>query len=110
MSPAVRTQLATVQWFSLSADIDQAILCRLHAEARDAKAGEEMRAVVNGVLAAAKLMSGQDARMNTVLNSVQSSGVGADLDLSFTVPAELVDMVASAAHGSMGSMGGGRPQ
>jgi hypothetical protein len=103
MAPAMRNQLSSLQWFSLSADVDQAILCRIHAEAKNAAAGDELRAVVNGVIAAARMMANKDARMNTVLNSVQSSGAGADIDLSFTVPPDLIDMVATAARAPMGA-------
>jgi hypothetical protein len=102
LAPAMRNQLSSVRWFSLSADVDQSINCRLHAEAENEQSAEQVRSVVNGMLAAAKLMSNQDARLNTVLGSVQSSGVGPDIELSFTVPAELLDMVANAAHGATG--------
>jgi hypothetical protein len=33
---------------------------------------------------------------------VQASGAGSDIDLSFSVPADIIDLVATAAHGSIG--------
>jgi hypothetical protein len=102
MASAMRDQLSALQWFSLSADVDQAILCRVHAEAKDDQSGEQIRAVVNGMLGAARMLTNQDPRVATALNSVQASGVGPDIDLSFSVPPEMIDLVAAAAHGPIG--------
>jgi len=106
VAPSMRDQLSSLQWFSISADVDQAILCRVHAEAETPEAAANVRSVLNGMLAAARLMANQDARVNAILGSVQTTGVGSDIELSFTVPPDLVDVVASAAHAPMG---GARP-
>jgi hypothetical protein len=94
---AVRDQLAGLQWFSLSAAIDQAMSCKLRAEASNAEAGEALRGVVNGALAVARIMAGNDARLDTLLQSVQASGTGSKLELSFTVPAEALDALRQTA-------------
>lgn len=94
---AVRDQLAGVQWFSVSAAIDQTAQCRLRAEARDAEAGESLRGVVNGALAVAKIMAGHDTRLDGLLQSVQATGTGAELELSFSVPAEALEALRAVA-------------
>jgi hypothetical protein len=102
MATPMREQLSALQWFSLSADVDQAIICRVHAVAKDDQSGEQIRAVVNGMLGAARMLTNQDPRVSAALNSVQASGAGSDIDLSFSVPADIIDLVATAAHGSIG--------
>jgi hypothetical protein len=106
VAPSMRNQLQSLQWFSISADIDTSIQCRVHAEADTPEAAANVRSVLNGMISAARLMANQDARVNAILNSVQTAGVGQDIDVSFTVPSDLVDVVASAAHAPMG---GARP-
>jgi hypothetical protein len=104
MASPMREQLSALQWFSLSADVDQAIMCRIHAEAKDEHSGEQIRAVVNGMLGAARMLTNQDPRVSAALNSVQASGAGPDVDLSFSVPPDIIDLVATAAHGPMGAV------
>ena len=96
LPPQVRDQLASMQWFALTADVDRALVCRFRAEAKDVESGEQMRAIVNGALAMAKMMAGKDARYDGVLNSIQSTGSGQELEVSFTVPPEMLDLIASA--------------
>jgi hypothetical protein len=101
LAPGVRDQFGALQWFSMSADVDQTISCRIHAEARDAQSADELRSVVTGMVSAARLVANQDARVDGVLNSIQTSGVGPGIDVSFTVPPEMLDLVTNAAHGTL---------
>jgi hypothetical protein len=96
----VKDQLSAVQWFALSAGIDQAVTGRLRAEARDPEAGEQIRAVVNGALAMARLMADKDKRLDGVLNSVQATGTGVQIDVAFTVPPDVLDFLT--VSGSQG--------
>lgn len=94
---AMATQLSAIQWFSVSAGVDQAVTCRFRAEARDEKSAEDLRTMINGALAMARAMSGGDTRLASLLDSVQSSGSGAGMELSFTVPPDMLDLIGSAA-------------
>ncbi|MCC7009261.1 MAG: hypothetical protein IT184_10620 [Acidobacteria bacterium] len=105
---AMRAQLDGVQWFSLTAAIDQAMNCRLRAETRDAEAGESLRSVVNGALAIARVMAGSDQRLDSVLQSVQARGTGSNLDVSFTVPPEALDALRSGVAAAQPNLGGRR--
>jgi hypothetical protein len=96
--PAVaKERLAAVQWFSLSARVDGGMSGILRAEARDAQSGEDLRSVVRGGLAAARLMGGQNSKLDVAINSLQLSGSGKDLALSFTLPPDLLDMANGIA-------------
>lgn len=93
----VKEQLGAVQFFAASLHINGGVSGTLRAEARDDKAAEQLRDVVRGVLAAGKLMSGSDSRVDAVLNSIQLQGVGKTVALSFAVPPEIFDILNGVA-------------
>jgi hypothetical protein len=65
----------------------------VRVEANDDEAAELIRRQVNGALAFGEMMGRSDPRASTVLRSVQMSGTGKTVQLSFTVPGELLQMV-----------------
>jgi hypothetical protein len=92
-----KAKLAAVQWFSVSARVDGGLSGTLRAEARDDQSGEDLRSVVRGGLAAARLMGGQNAKLDVAINSLQLSGSGKDLALAFTVPPDVLDVANGIA-------------
>ena len=93
----VRAQIPAVQWLAVSANVNGGIRGTLRAEARDDKAAEDLRAVVNGALAAGRMMGGQDPRATNILNSVQLTGTGKTVAVSFTLPPDMLDVLAGVA-------------
>ena len=65
----------------------------VRVEANDDQAAELLRRQVNGALAFAETMGRSDVRISAALKSIQTSGTGKSVQLSFTVPAELLQMV-----------------
>lgn len=92
----VRSRLGGLDWIALSANIDSGVNAMLRAEARDDKSGQELRSILNGALAAARMFGGQDPRVEAALNTVRSSGSGRNVEVSFSVPAELIDLMGQA--------------
>jgi hypothetical protein len=98
MVPAeVKSQLPPVQWFAASAQVDRAVHGEVRAEALDDASGQQLRNVVNGALSAARLMGGQDPRVISVLDSLQTTGAGKDVAISFTVPMSVLDLIPASA-------------
>lgn len=95
---AVKNQLGAVQWFALSAGVDRAVTAKLRAEARDAKAADDLRGVVNGAISMARMMAGKDAKLSGLLDSIQATGTGTELEVTFTVPPDVIDLMAGQ-HG-----------
>lgn len=89
----VRSRIPPVQWVVASAKLNGGLLGTLSAETRDDQAGEQLRDVVRGALAAAQLMVGQDARLDAFVKSVQVQGAGKAVTVTFTVPVEMLDMI-----------------
>jgi hypothetical protein len=90
----VKAQLPAVKVIAASAHIDAGINGQVRAEAKDEKAAADLRAVVNGAIAAGRLVGAKDARFDTLLNSLQVSGSGVDVELAFSISPEMVNMVA----------------
>src|SRR5262247_1022501 len=88
----LKQHLPAVQWFMVSAQINSGVSGKVRAEARDEEAAQQLRAVVNGALAAGQLVAGRDSRMDAVLKSLQVTGSGTTVAVSFVVPPELLDM------------------
>jgi hypothetical protein len=92
--PAVLKQhLGGVRWIAVGADIDSGVRAVVRAETQDLQAAQDLRAVVNGAIAAARLITSRDARLDAALNSVQTSGNGSTVQVEFTVPAEFLELV-----------------
>jgi hypothetical protein len=93
----IQQHIPAVQWFAVSINVNGGVNGVLRADARDEKAGEELRAVVNGAIAAGRLVSGQDKRIEAMLNAVQVTGTGRTAAVSFTVPPEILDIINGVA-------------
>ena len=92
-----KARLAAVQWFSVAARVDTGVSGVVRAEARDDQSGEDLRSVVRGGLAAARLMGGQNAKLDIAINSLQVSGTGKDVALAFNVPSDVLDVANGIA-------------
>ncbi len=102
-----RDQLSSVQWFVANVHIDGGVNGTLRAIARDEQSATNLRDVVRGGLAAARMMAGHDARVDAVMNSVQIGGTGTDVAVSFVLPADVLEMLNGLA--AFGRMQNGSP-
>jgi hypothetical protein len=93
----VKAQMNTVQWVAMSAHVDGGVSATIKAEARDDQAAENLRAVVNGGLALARLQMGHDAKLDAIINSLQMTGTGKNVGLSFSLPSDVIDLISGAA-------------
>lgn len=83
--------LPAVKWFSASSHVGAGVAGLLRAEARDDEAAKNLRDVLQGFLAMAKLHAGQKPELAPVVQSLQVSGTGTTVALSFEVQPALVD-------------------
>lgn len=95
MPAEIKQHLPAVQWFSLSTRINGGVSGSLRADATDDVSAENLRDVVRGGLAMGRLVSGDDVRIKLLLDSLQMSGSGKTVALSFNISPEMVD----ALHG-----------
>jgi hypothetical protein len=95
-------QLPPISWFAASGNINGGIHATVHAEARDETSANDLREVIRGFVALARLQAGQRAEFATLVNSLELGGQGKTVSLGFAVPSELIDMI--------GAMHAQRPQ
>jgi hypothetical protein len=94
----VMSRMPAVKWFAAAGHINGGVSGLLRAEARDEKAAEDLRAVVNGFLALGRMQAGADPNAAALVNSLQMSGTGKTVSLSFAVPSELLNLIPRAAQ------------
>ncbi len=92
----VASQIPAVKLFSASGHINGGISAVVRAEARDDQAAQNLRDVVQGFVALAKMQSNSQPELQVLLNSLQLTGTGKTVALSFRVPSEVIDAIAAA--------------
>ena len=87
----VAGQIPAVRWFSASGHINGGLRGTIRAEARDEQAGQNLRDVVQGFMALAKMQASQKPELTALMNSIQLSGTGKTVSLNFEVPSQIID-------------------
>jgi hypothetical protein len=89
----IARQIPPVKWFAAGGHINGGVAGTVRVEATDEQAAELLRRQVNGALAFGEMMGRSDPRTAAALRSVQLGGSGKSVELSFTVPAEILQLV-----------------
>jgi hypothetical protein len=87
----IKQYLPAIQWFSAATHINGGVQGVFKVEARDEESAKNMRDVLNGLLALAKMQANSRPELKTMADSLQLSGDGTSVALSFTLPSELFD-------------------
>ena len=93
----VSSRLPAITWFAVSGHINGGLRGTVRAEARDEEAANNLRDVVRGFLALGKMQSGGRPEIAAMMQSLELSGTGKTVALSFTVPAEIFDVINAIA-------------
>lgn len=89
----IATKVPPVKWFAASGHINGGISGMLRAEANDEESAELLRRQVSGALAFGEMVAKSDPKIGALINSLQLSGTGKTVAVSFTVPAELLALI-----------------
>jgi len=92
---SVAGQLPPITWFSAAGRIDGGIGGVVRAEARDEQAASNLRDVVRGFMALAKLQATSKPEMQAMLQSLELGGTGKTVALSFSVPSQVFDLLGA---------------
>jgi hypothetical protein len=93
----IRDHIPPIDLFALSVHVNGGLRGAVRADARDEKAAEQLRDVVRGAVAAGRLMSGQNKQMDAMLSSLQITGSGKTVGLTFALPTEFLDVLNGIA-------------
>jgi hypothetical protein len=100
--PAELSQrMPPVKWFAASGHVNGGISGTLRAEAMDAESAELLRRQVSGALAFGEMVAKSDPKLGALINSLQMSGTGTTVAVSFTVPAELLALIPQPGAGEL---------
>jgi len=89
----IRGHLPAIQWFSAATHINGGVSGVFKAEAKDDESAQNLREVVRGFLALAKMSAGSKPELKSMVDSLQLSGDGKNVAISFTLPSELFDVL-----------------
>jgi hypothetical protein len=93
----VANQLPPITWFSIRGRVDGGLQALLSAEARDDESANNLRDVVRGFLALAKLQTSSKPEFQRFVQSLELSGTGRTVALSVEVPSQVFDAIGAVA-------------
>ena len=98
----VANQLPPINWFAASGHVNGGIRGQLRAEARDDVSAQNLRDVVRGFMALARLQANANPQLTAVMNSLELGGAGKTVSLAFSLPSDVIDMLRAigARHGA----------
>jgi len=91
----VGSQLPAITWLAAAGEVGDGLSARIFAEGRDERAAQDLREVVKGFVALARMQTGQEAALADFLNSIQLTAEGNTVTLSFAVPAQFFERLKS---------------
>lgn len=94
----IATRLPPITWFSASGFINGGVSGVLRAETRDEPSAENLRDVIRGFLALAKMQAGSRPELLAMVQSLQLGGTGTTVALSFEVPEAVFDLLGAAVR------------
>ena len=87
----IQAQVPAIQWFSAAGHINGGVSGVFKAETKDKESADNLRDVVQGFLALAKMQSGSRPELKAMVDSLQLQADDKSVALSFTVPSEVLD-------------------
>jgi len=91
----VANQLPPINWLSARGFFNTGVEGQLRVETRDEASAKNLQDVVRGFMALGRLQSGQHPEVAGFLDSVQLSGDGKTVSLSFSLPPEMIEALGA---------------
>jgi hypothetical protein len=91
----IASQLPALKTFSASSNVNGGVSALLRAEARDEQAAQNLRDVVQGAMALAKLQAGNKPELQPFLQSIELGGSGTTVAVSFELPTSFIDAMTA---------------
>jgi hypothetical protein len=95
LPPEVKQQLPPVTWFAVSGRVSDGLEAVIRAEARDEAAANNLRDVVRGFIALARMQAGQHPALADLVNSVELGGTGTTVSIAVSIPASMIDLLGA---------------
>lgn len=95
----IQSALPSISWFSAAGHVNGGLSGTFKAEAKDEATAKNLRDVMTGFLAMAKMQAGNKPGMQQLADSLLISGEGNTVALAFTIPSEVIDLLEGLAKG-----------
>jgi hypothetical protein len=95
----IAAQMPAISWFSAAGHVNGGVSGTFKAETKDEATAQNLRDVLRGFLAMAKMQAGSKPGMQQLADSLILSGDGNNVALSFSIPTEVLDVLESMAKG-----------
>ena len=93
----IAAAMPAISWFSAAGHINGGVSGTFKAEAKDEATAKNLRDLMGGFLALAKMQAGSKPGMQQLADSLVISGEGNTVALAFSIPSELLDVLESMA-------------
>jgi hypothetical protein len=93
----IQAQVPQIQWFSAAGHVNGGVSGIFKAETRDKASADNLRDVVRGFLALAKMQAGARPELKAMVDSLQLGGDDKSVSLAFEVPSEVLDALEALA-------------
>jgi hypothetical protein len=93
----IAAAMPSISWFSAAGHINGGVSGTFKAEAKDEATAKNLRDLMGGFLAMAKMQAGNKPGMQQLADSLVISGEGNTVALAFSIPSEVLDVLESMA-------------
>lgn len=98
----IMSAMPSISWFSAAGHVNGGISGAFKAEAKDEATAKNLRDVMGGFLAMAKMQAGNKPGMQQLADSLVISGEGNTVALAFSIPSDVLDVIEGLAKGRKG--------
>jgi hypothetical protein len=98
----ISSAMPAISWFSAAGHVNGGISGSFKAEAKDEATAKNLRDLMGGFLAMAKMQAANKPGMQQLADSLVISGEGNSVALAFSIPAEVLDVIEGLAKGRKG--------
>lgn len=95
----LQAQMPSISWFSAAGHINGGVSGAFKAETKDDVSAQNLRDVMRGFLALARMQAANKPGMQQLADSLVLSGEGKTVALEFTIPSEVLDVLEGLAKG-----------
>lgn len=93
----IAAQMPAISWFSAAGHVNGGVSGMFKAETKDEATAQNLRDVMRGFLAMAKMQAGSKPGMQQLADSLVLSGEGNTVALQFAIPTEVLDVLEGMA-------------
>ncbi len=103
LPPQIANQVTALEAFAAAGRLNGGLSASITAEARTEEAGQNLRDVLKGFMALAKMQTGSRPDWQRLVDSLQLDGIGKTVELSFSLPPEALELLLQTGRAAAGA-------